>query len=158
MHLVEKWVKCSHLLFIIFSLSNCNYSSIVHWWSCFTKTTVIGKRKVDLKVGNGRSCRGLPTRHWHNLGSFSKKRIIWAKIRVFGPKSEFLGRNQSFWAQKKGHFLLGHHVLATTWQSCANKKVTFSQIDISLLAEFGCFFLEEHCKNCECCPSMIQVA
>ena len=29
MHLVEKWVKCSHLLFIIFSLSNCNYSSIV---------------------------------------------------------------------------------------------------------------------------------
>ena len=32
MHLVEKWVKCSHLLFIIFSLSNCNYSSIVQWF------------------------------------------------------------------------------------------------------------------------------
>ena len=34
LHLVEKWVKSSHLLFIIFSLSNCNYSSIVHWRSC----------------------------------------------------------------------------------------------------------------------------
>ena len=29
LHLVEKWVKSSHLLFIIFSLSNCNYGSIV---------------------------------------------------------------------------------------------------------------------------------
>ena len=27
----KKWVKSCHLLFIIFSLSNCNYSSVVHW-------------------------------------------------------------------------------------------------------------------------------
>ena len=30
----------------------------------------------------------------------------------------------------------GHHVLATTGKSCANKKVPFSQMNISLLANF----------------------
>ena len=29
--MVKKWVKYSHLLIIIFSLFNCNYSSTVHW-------------------------------------------------------------------------------------------------------------------------------
>ena len=29
--MVEKWVKSSHLLFINFLISNCNYSSIVQW-------------------------------------------------------------------------------------------------------------------------------
>ena len=52
---------------------------------------------------------------------------FWAKIRIFGPK-------------KKGSLLNRNHVLATTGQSCAKKKVPFSQINISLLAVFGCFF------------------
>ena len=43
-----------------------------------------------------------------------------SEIRGFGPKKRSL--------------LAGRHVLATTRQSCANKKVPFSQIDISLLA------------------------
>ena len=34
----------------------------------------------------------------------------------------------------------GHHVLATTRQSCAMKKGTFSQIFISLCVDFGLFF------------------
>ena len=38
--------------------------------------------------------------------------------------------------QKKHSLLAGRHVLATTRQSCANKKVPFSQINIGLLADF----------------------
>ena len=36
-----------------------------------------------------------------------------------------------------------HKKLATTGKSCANKKLPFSQIDISLLANFGCFLEEK---------------
>ena len=40
LHLVEKWVKSSHLLFIIFSLSNWHYSSIVHWFQNFASICI----------------------------------------------------------------------------------------------------------------------
>ena len=43
----------------------------------------------------------------------------------FGPKSRVFG-------PKKNTFLGSNHVLATTGKSCANKKVPFSQIDISI--------------------------
>ena len=39
--MVEKWVKSSHLLFLIFSLSNCNYSSIMHWDSPDLHSTAV---------------------------------------------------------------------------------------------------------------------
>ena len=50
-----------------------------------------------------------------------------AEIRIFGAK-------------KKHPLLDSNHVLATTGQSCAKEKVAFSQINISLLADFGCYF------------------
>ena len=59
-----------------------------------------------------------------------KKTDFRAKIRIFGAK-------------KKHTLLNRNHVLATTGQSCAKEKVPFSQINISLLADFGCYFGEE---------------
>ena len=53
-----------------------------------------------------------------------------AKIRFFGQKP-------SFWAQKKDSPLNSNHVLVTTGKSCSKKKVAFSQINISLLRNFG---------------------
>ena len=55
-----------------------------------------------------------------------------------GPtaKNAFSGRKPSFEAQKE--LLNGHHVLATTGKSWANKKVPFSQMNISLFADLGC--------------------
>ena len=41
---------------------------------------------------------------------------------------------------KKRTLLNPNHVLPTTGQSCAKEKVPFSQINISLLADFGCYF------------------
>ena len=52
----------------------------------------------------------------------------------------FSDRNPDSWAQNKHPLLNGNHVLATTGQSCAKEKVPFSQINISLLADFGCYF------------------
>ena len=56
-----------------------------------------------------------------------KKTDFQAEIRIFGAK-------------KKHPLLSSNHVLATTGQSCAKEKVPFSQINISLLADFGCYF------------------
>ena len=42
-----------------------------------------------------------------------------------------------------GILLSSNHVLATTGKSCANKKVPYSKINISLLANFGSFFWEQ---------------
>ena len=53
------------------------------------------------------------------------------------------GRNPNFWGQKKHTLLNGNHVPATTGQSCTKEKVPFSQINISLLGDFGCFFGEK---------------
>ena len=78
-------------------------------------------QKIDPKVPNEPSLRGLQTGLWQNLGSYGKKRI-------FRPRTE-----------KKHLFLNSNHVLATTGKSCA-EKVPLSQIDISLFANFGCFF------------------
>ena len=56
-----------------------------------------------------------------------------AKIGIFGQKPRFQ-------AKKKRALLNYNHVLATTGQSCAKKKVPFSQTNIVFLADFGCFF------------------
>ena len=60
------------------------------------------------------------------------------KRGLFEKKKGFSGRNLDFWAQKRRPLLNGNHALATT--GCAKKKVLFSQMNISLLANFGCFF------------------
>ena len=70
--------------------------------------------KIDPKVANRPSCRGLQTGHWRNPGSYSKKRI-------FGPKSENFG-------PKKNPLLNPNHVPATTGQCCPKEKVPFYQI------------------------------
>ena len=76
-------------------------------------------------IRNGRSRRGLQTRHWQNFGSYGKRRI-------FGPKTEFLG--------PKKHPLLGsNHVLATTGKNCANKEVRFFPNKYHFLADFVFF-------------------
>ena len=60
------------------------------------------------------------------------------KSGVLQQKTDFLAQILIF--KKKDPLLNGHHVLAMTNQSCAKKIVPFSQINISILAEFGCFF------------------
>ena len=45
-----------------------------------------------------------------------------------------------FWGPKKRALFNRNHVPATTGQSCQKKKVPFSQMNISLLANFGSFF------------------
>ena len=54
-------------------------------------------------------------------------------------KTGLLGRNKNF-RPKKHQLLCRNPVLATTRLNCAKKKVPFSQINISILANFGCFF------------------
>ena len=55
-------------------------------------------------------------------------------------KTDFRAEFRIFGAKKKCTLLNRNHVLATTGQSCAKEKVPFSQINISLLADFECFF------------------
>ena len=76
-------------------------------------------------IRNGRSRRGLQTRHWQNLGSYGKRQI-------FGPKTEFLG-------PKKHPLLSSNHVLATTGKNCANKEVRFFPNKYHFLADFVFF-------------------
>merc|ERR1712051_1026085 len=56
------------------------------------------------------------------------------------PKNGVSGQNADFWGQKKKPLFNRSHVPATTGQSCQKKKVPFSQMNISLLANFGIFF------------------
>ena len=70
-------------------------------------------RRLEMNCGLQTGCR-------QNLGSYSIK-------LSFGP-------------QKKHPLLYSNHVLATTGKSCANKKVPFSQINISVSANCRCFF------------------
>ena len=83
-------------------------------------------RTLDPKVPKRTQRRGLRAPFCQKTRSHTKKRI-------FGPKSGFLG-------PKKTPLLRPNHVLATTGQSCQKKKVPFSQMNISLLANFGFFF------------------
>ena len=53
-----------------------------------------------------------------------------------------------FGAKKKCTLLSSNHVLATTRQSCAKEKVPFSQINISLLADFGVFLEKNGFSAC----------
>ena len=78
-------------------------------------------QKIDPKVRNGSSFRELQKAIDKIWGGMAKKRI-------FGPA-------------KKRALFNSYHVLATTGKSCENKKVPFSQINISLLANLF-FFLK----------------
>ena len=60
-----------------------------------------------------------PKKRWFHRRSIKKRRIS---------------------GKKKGALFNSDHVLATTGQSCQKKKVPFSQMNISLLANFGLFF------------------
>jgi hypothetical protein len=55
-------------------------------------------------------------------------------------KTDFRAENRIFGAKKKPSLFNRSHVPATTGQSCQKKKVPFSQMNISLLANFGLFF------------------
>ena len=95
----------------------------------FTKTTVTRKRKVK---------KSIPKCEMDRLSGGYKR----ARDKIWGhmAKNGFSGREPSFLAQKKHPLLNSNHVQATTRKSCAIKKLPFSQINISLLANCGCFF------------------
>ena len=84
----------------------------------------VGRGETFWRVGRVFLTKMAVFRAW-NPGSYCKNRI-------FGPKSEFFDQKRAL--------LDSNHVPATTGQSCAKKKVRFSQINISPLAYFGCFF------------------
>ena len=65
-------------------------------------------------------------------GSLTKIGVVW-------QKSDFWTKHQNFGPKKRGPLLDSNHVLATTGKSYSKKKFAFSQIDISLLRNFGCF-------------------
>ena len=94
----------------------------------FTKTAVTPERKVG---------KSFP--RWEmNILSEGYKRAVdqnWGGMAKIG----FFGQKPRFGAQKKGSLLGTNHVLATTGKSCSKKKVASSQINISLLRNFGCF-------------------
>ena len=46
-------------------------------------------RKIDPKVGNERSLRGLQTGHWPKLESYGKNWIFWPKTEISGLKKTF---------------------------------------------------------------------
>ena len=60
------------------------------------------------------------------------------KLGLYGKKWIF-GQKPRFWTQKKT-LLDSNHVLTMSGKSYSKKKVAFSQIDISLLRNFWCFF------------------
>ena len=64
------------------------------------------------------------------------------KNRFQYEKTDFRAEIRIFGAKKNIHFFVlnDNHVLAATGQSCAKEKVPFSQMNISLLADFGCYF------------------
>ena len=49
--------------------------------------SVTKSQKIDPKVRNPPSRRGLQTGHWRSPGSYSKKRIFGPKPKVLGPKN-----------------------------------------------------------------------
>ena len=88
----------------------------------------------------------------------SRKLIRWCQIdrlaegykrtidEIWGPiekKNDFFGKNPNFGAKKEHTHLSPNHVLAMTKQSSTKKKVPFPQINVSLLADFECFFCVE---------------
>ena len=105
------------------------------WWitfwrvnGFFCKMTVTQKQKVKKSI---RRCE------IDRLSEDFKRAID----KIWGPKAKngILGRKLSFWAQKNS-LLRSNHVLAIIGQSCANKKVSFSQMNFRLLANFRCFW------------------
>ena len=94
----------------------------------FMKTAVTRERKVE---------KSLPK--WEMTGlSKGYKRAVdqnWGHIANIG----FFGPKLGFQAQKKCSLLDYNHVLATIGKSRSKKKVAFSQININLARDFGCF-------------------
>merc|ERR1712004_850157 len=91
--------------------------------------TINRERKVEIS---------LPRWEMNNLSEGYKRDVD--KIGVVWQISDFSARNRDFGPKKKRSPLNCNHVLATTRKSCSKKKVTFSQINISLIRNFGCFF------------------
>ena len=92
----------------------------------FTKMAVTRERKVE---------KLLPRWEMNGLSEGNKRADDqnWGHMAKIG----FFGQKPRFWAQKKRSLLDSNHVLATTGNSCSKKKVAFSQINISLLGNFG---------------------
>ena len=89
----------------------------------FLKKMAEPRRKVEKnysKVPNEPILRGLQTGCWQNF--VWQKRDFWAENRVFRPK--------------KYSLFDFNHVLATTKQSCANKREPFSEINLQILGVF----------------------
>ena len=87
-----------------------------------TKTADSRKRKVEKSI---RECK------IDRLLEGYKR----ATDKIRGPiaKHGFFGPNQNFWAQKKRSLFDRNRVPTTTRQSCTKKKISFSQMNISLL-------------------------
>ena len=100
---------------------------------------LVGWGKTFLRVGqfffvfykNDRNEKSIRSLEMDRLSEGYKRAID----KIWGPTAK-----NRFSALKKDSLLNGHHVLATTGQSYANEIVPFSQINISRLADFGCFF------------------
>ena len=69
------------------------------------------------------------------MGPFNQN---WGRMAKIG----FLGQKLRFQAQKKP-LLDSNHVMAKAGKSCSKKKVPLSRINISLLGNFGCFFVDK---------------
>ena len=111
----------------------CGYPQIrIHYEDFFMQFHA--DMRISTRINRNRICayEKQPHGQLYYKQSIDKIRVLLQK-KDFWPKSEFLG-------PKKHTLLAGHHVLATIGQSCANKKVPFFHINISLLANFWCFF------------------
>ena len=107
----------------------------------------LGLLMVDsaLIVGWGKTffaSAGSPYESGRNLGTKSRRLDTWvSKFSQRPGQTSFLSQKTGVLVSPIKHpFLNPHHVLATTERSYAKKKVPFSQINCSLLADLGCFF------------------
>ena len=88
------------------------------------------KRDLRKKLGNCPDQKG--------EGAVGTKSQLFLEILLTVPLLDiYSAHERSARAPKKHTLLAGHHVLATTGISFANKKARLSRINISLLANFG---------------------
>ena len=85
-----------------------------------------------LFLGNAKSKNRSEGAKWKS-GVLLPKTEFWAEMRIFGPKKRSL--------------IDGHHVLATTWQSCAKKKSIIFSNEYQSFRGFwvGVFFSQKNC-------------
>ena len=105
-------------------------------FSLFSLVSLVSFPKLTLRL---LLADGPPLLGWGETFGEGYKQAI---DKIWGPvaKNGFSGENPNFRAQKNIHFVMTqHHVLTTTGQSCAKKKVAFSQINQSF-SGFRVFF------------------